>query len=198
MNSFKKPSYFINFEGIDNSGKTTLVDDIKKEFFETIPVFVTKELTTDVGLIIRKKLESNTMDSYEKVLLFAADRQRRYLKEMKEKLKTRCLFLSDRWFYSAIAYRCAEDSSIEDYVIQTNRIFIKPEITFYIDITASESIKRGAYYDEPFLDKVREVYLSLVEKYNFIKIDGMRDYNSVREEVFCSINKIITENLRIP
>lgn len=203
MNSFKKPSYFINFEGIDNSGKTTLVDDIKKEFFETIPVYVTKELTTDVGLITRKKLESNTMDSYEKVLLFAADRQQRYLKEMKEKLKTRCLFLSDRWFFSAIAYRCAEDPSIEDYVMQTNRIFIKPEITFYIDITASESVRRGAsshrtYYSEPLLDKVREGYLSLVEKYNFIKIDGMRDYNSVREEVFCSINKIITENLKIP
>ncbi len=203
MNSFKKPSYFINFEGIDNSGKTTLVDDIKKDFFETIPVYVTKELTTDVGLMIRKKLGSNTMDSYEKVLLFAADRQQRYLEEMKEKLKTRCLFLSDRWFFSAIAYRCAEDPSIEDYVMQTNRIFIKPEITFYIDITASESIKRVAssdktYYNESFLDKAREVYLSLVEKFNFIKIDGMRDYNLVREEVFRSVNKIITENLKIP
>ncbi len=202
MNSFKKPSCFINFEGIDNSGKTTLVDDIKKEFSETIPVYVTRELTTDVGIIIRKKLESNTMDLYEKVLLFAADRQQRYSKEMKEKLETRCLFLSDRWFFSAIAYRCAEDSSIEDYVIQTNRIFIKPEITFYIDITASESIKRvvssdKTYYNESFLDKVREVYLSLVGKYNFIKIDGMRDYDSVKEEVFCSVNKIITGNLGI-
>ena len=203
MNSFKKPSYFINFEGIDNSGKTTLVDDIKKEFFKTISVHVTKELTTDVGSIIRKKLGSNIMDSYEKVLLFAADRQQRYLKEMKQKLKTRCLFLSDRWFYSAIAYRCAEDSSIEDYVIQTNRIFIKPDITFYIDITASESIRRSAsshrtYYGEHLLEKAREGYLSLVEKFNFIKIDGMRDYNSVKEEVFCSINKIIAENLKIP
>ena len=203
MNSFKRPSCFINFEGIDNSGKTTLVNDIKKEFSETIPVYVTRELTTDVGIIIRKKLESNTMDSYEKVLLFAADRQQRYLKEMKGKLETRCIFLSDRWFFSAIAYRCAEDSSIEDYVIQTNKIFIKPEITFYIDITASESIKRVAssdktYYNESFLDKAREVYLSLVEKFNFIKIDGMRDYNSVKEEVFFSVNKVITENLKIP
>ena len=51
---------------------------------------------------------------------------------------------------------------------------------------------------EHLLEKAREGYLSLVEKFNFIKIDGMRDYNSVREEVFCSINKIITENLRIP
>lgn len=203
MNSFKKPSYFINFEGIDCSGKSTLIGDIKKEFSKTIPVFMTKELTTDIGSIILKKLKLHTMDPYEKVLLFAADRQQRYLKEMREKLKTRCLFLSDRWFYSAIAYRCAEDPSIRDYVIRTNSIFIKPDITFYIDITASESIRRGAsshriYYSEPLLDKVREGYLSLIEKYNFIKIDGMRDYNSVREEVFCLINKIITENLKIP
>lgn len=203
MNSFKKPSYFINFEGIDCSGKSTLIGDIKKEFSKTIPVYVTRELTTDVGIIIRKKLGTDTMDLYEKVLLFAADRQQRYSKKMKEKLKTHCLFLSDRWFFSAIVYRCAEDPSIRDYVIHTNSIFIKPDITFYIDITASESIRRGAsshrtYYSEPLLDKVREGYLSLVEKYNFIKIDGMRDYNSVREEVFRSVNKIITENLKIP
>jgi len=203
VNSFKKPSYFINFEGIDCSGKSTLIGDIKKEFSKTIPVYVTRELTTDVGIIIRKKLGSNTMDLYEKVLLFAADRQQMYSKEMKEKLKTHCLFLSDRWFFSAIVYRCAEDPSIRDYVIHTNSIFIKPDITFYIDITASESIRRSAsshrtYYSEPLLDKVREGYLSLVEKFNFIKINGMRDYNSVREEVFCSINKIITENLKIP
>lgn len=203
MDSFKTPSYFINFEGIDNSGKTTLINDIKKEFSKTIPVFVTKELTTDIGLIILKKLKLHTMDPYEKVLLFAADRQQRYLKEIREKLKTRCLFLSDRWFYSAIAYRCAEDPSIRDYVIRTNSIFIKPDITFYIDITASESIKRSeslhrTYYSEPLLYKAREVYLSLVEKFNFIKIDGMRDYNLVKEEVFCSVNKIITENLKIP
>ena len=202
MNPFERPSYFINFEGIDNSGKSTLINDIKKEFSKTIPVFVTKELTTDIGSIILKKLKLHTMDPYEKVLLFAADRQQRYLKEMKEKLKTRCLFLSDRWFFSAIAYRCAEDPSIRDYVIHTNSIFIKPDITFYIDITASESIRRSALshrtcYGEHLLDKAREGYLSLVEKFNFIKIDGMRDYNSVREEVFCSINKIITENLKI-
>ncbi|NOR17798.1 dTMP kinase [candidate division WOR-3 bacterium] len=203
MNSFKKPSYFINFEGIDCSGKSTLINDIKKEFSKTIPVFVTKELTTDIGSIILKKLKLHTMEPYEKVLLFAADRQQRYSKEMKEKLKTRCLFLSDRWFFSAIVYRCAEDPSIRGYVIHTNSIFIKPDITFYIDITASESIRRGAsshrtYYSEPLLDKAREGYLSLVEKYNFIKIDGMRDYNSVREEVFRLVNKIITENLKIP
>lgn len=203
MNSFKRPSCFINFEGIDNSGKTTLVGDIKKEFSKIIPVYITKELTTDVGRIIREKLESNTMDLYEKVLLFAADRQQRYLKEMKGKLETRCIFLSDRWFFSAIAYRCAEDPSIENYVLQINKIFIKPKITFYIDITASESIKRSVrpdkpYYDESFLNKVREVYLSLVGKFNFIKIDGMRDYNLMKEEVLCSVNKVITENLKIP
>ncbi len=203
MDSLKRPSYFINFEGIDCSGKSTLIGDIKKEFSKTISVYVTRELTTDVGIIIGKKLGSNTMDLYEKVLLFAADRQQRYSKEMKEKLKTHCLFLSDRWFYSAIAYRCAEDPSIRDYVIRTNSIFIKPDTTFYIDITASESIKRSeplqrTCYSEPLLYKAREVYLSLVEKFYFIKIDGMRDYNLVKEEIFCSVNKIITENLKIP
>lgn len=196
MKSHKKIYLFINFEGIDNSGKSTLIADIQKELSKSLTIHITKELTTNVGLLIKKKLKNKSLDSYEKVLLFAADRQRRYSRHISPKLKSRCLFLSDRWFFSAIAYRCAENSSIREYVTGVNKIFVKPDFTFYIDITARESIRRGKLlnknnYPQSFLNKVRKEYLSLAEEYDFTKIDGMREYDSVKDEVVNKIKEII-------
>lgn len=196
MTSTKKKALFINFESIDNAGKSTLISDIKREFCKYIPVYITNELTTDVGAILLQKLKDKSLDIYEKVLLFAADRQQRYSKDIRPKLNTRCLFLSDRWFYSAIAYRCAEDPSIKSYVEEVNKIFIKPNVTFYIDITAAESIKRGKiadkiYYTQSFLNKVRREYLNLISHYNFIMIDGQRQYELVKKDVFIKIENLL-------
>lgn len=196
MTLTRKKSLFINFEGIDNAGKSTLISDIKKEFCKCIPAYITRELTSDVGAILLQKLKDKSLDIYEKVLLFAADRQQRYSKDIRSKLNTRCLFLSDRWFYSAIAYRCAEDPSIKSYVEEVNKIFIKPNVTFYIDITVAESIKRGKfadknYYTQSFLNKVRREYLNLVSHYNFIMIDGQRQYELVKNDVFIKIENLL-------
>jgi len=196
LKSSKKKALFVNFEGIDNAGKSTLISDIEREFRKHIPVHVTNELTTDVGAMILQKLKDSSLDIFEKVLLFAADRQQRYLRDMKRKLNTRCLFLSDRWFYSAIAYRCAEDPSIKSYVEEVNRIFIIPDVTFYIDITAAESVKRGqiadkTHYTQSFLNKVRREYLNLTSRYNFIVIDGQRRYELVKNDVFMEIEDLL-------
>ena len=196
MYSYKKPSIFINFEGIDNTGKSNLVADIQKELHEVITVYTTSELNTDVGSLILTKLYNKLLDPYEKVLLFAADRQKRYSKDMKDKLKSKCLFLSDRWFFSAIAYRCAEDPSIRGYVREVNKIFILPDFTFYIDISANESIKRGKSlnknrYLKTYLNKVRKEYLSLIIEYNFIKINGMRKYNLIKDEIINKIKELL-------
>ena len=196
MNSLKKAALFINFEGIDNAGKSTLIADLQKQFSKSLPVHVTKELTTDVGFLIIEKLKNHSLNSYERILLFAADRQQRFSKQIKPKLKSRCLFLADRWIFSAIAYQCAENSSLRDYVTEVNRIFIKPDVTFYIDIMARESIRRGNLsnknnYPQSFLNKVRKEYLILADEYSFIKINGMREYSLVKSEVQQKVQEMV-------
>lgn len=58
MTSLRKLPLFINFEGIDNAGESTLIADLQKEFSKRLTVHVTKELTTDVGILIVEKLKN--------------------------------------------------------------------------------------------------------------------------------------------
>lgn len=197
MEKNAKKSLFISFEGIDNAGKSSLIDAIQKDISNDIPVYVTKELTTEIGGIARQKLKNNSLNSYEKVLLFAADRLQRYYNDIEPRLNNRCIILADRWFFSAIAYRCAEDQSLREYVIKVNKLFLLPDLTFYIDITADESIKRGEPYNKnnytkEFLIKVRKEYERLMGDYNFIKIDGMRNIIKIKEGIL----RTVLENLR--
>lgn len=79
---------------------------------------------------------------------------------------------------------------------EVNRIFIKPDLTFYIDITARESIRRGESlnrnnYPQSFLNKVRNEYLKLAEEYAFVKINGMREYSLVKNEVQKKIQEML-------
>jgi dTMP kinase len=193
----KRNSLFINFEGIDNSGKTTLIKDIKEIFEKEYSVYITRELTTDVGRLTLKKLKKNNISLYEKVLLFAADRVIRYEKDLKKIINDPCLIISDRWFYSALAYRSAEDESLKDYVVTVNRIFMKPDINFYIDITPEESARRGIINDKnnytaSLLGKVRNEYKKMIIEHKFVFIDGMKDYNIVKEEIISIIRSKIT------
>ena len=192
-----RDSLFINFEGIDNSGKTTLIKDIKKIFETEVTVYITYELTTDVGLLTLEKLKKNDISEYEKVLLFAADRIIRYEKDLKKIINNHCLIISDRWFYSAIAYRTAKDLSLKDYVISVNKIFLKPDINFYIDITPEESARRCIINDKnnytaSFLGKVRNEYQKMINGNGLIFIDGMRDYHKIKDEIVFLIRKAIT------
>lgn len=194
--SNNRNSIFINFEGIDNSGKTTLIKDIRKVFVKEFPVHITNELRTDVGRLVLKKLKKNNISVYEKVLLFAADRVVRIEKDLKKIINASYLIISDRWIYSAIAYRSAEDVSLKDYVISVNKIFLKPDINFYIDITPEESARRGEIndknnYTKLLLGKVRNEYKKLIKEHDFIFIDGMKDYNEIKDEVISLIRKTI-------
>lgn len=182
-------AFFINLEGIDNSGKTRLIKDIRNRYSKDYQVCVTEELTTEVGEYISAGLRSQSLDVYEKVLLFAADRQKRFIRDIEPILSEECLILSDRWFFSAIAYRCAENPETEEYVRYVNTIFPKPDITFFVDITAEESIKRGEKaskensYSKEFLEKALREYRKLSEEFGFILIDGMRNYDLIAREI---------------
>lgn len=190
-------SFFVAFEGIDNTGKSTLVEDINREFSPKIPVNITKEFTSDIGCILRTRLASRDIDFYEKVLLFAADRQRRLDQGFATHINEYCLCVADRWYFSAFAYRYAEDPDKVDYVRGVNQIFPYPDLTILIDISAEESISRGRplnmnNYEGDFLEKVRSAYKQLEKKEGFITIDGMCPYDKVKKLV---IGMIYTELL---
>lgn len=191
-------SLFVALEGIDNAGKTSLLKDVSEEFSRHIPVHVTRELTTDVGRLLHGKLQAGSTNIIEKVLLFAADRHARLASGFRDLLDTPSLCIADRWVLSALAYRCAEDADIGDYVRAVNAPFPTPDLTVLIDIPAATSITRGApldknNYPSDYLDSVRSRYLAIAPSVNAIVLDGGMEYQRLADGLI----QILHEQLRL-
>ena len=183
------------FEGLDNCGKTTIVQMLKDYYTNVgIDSEVSKEFETNIGIELKKMAIEGTLDSILKAYLFAADRYIRMKSIKDEDLKNKIL-LFDRYVPSAIAYRMAEGVD-KNFVLNINSVFPKADIGFFIDITPEESVKRNT--DTKFniksstehLGKVRREYLSILDENNLIYVDGMKPI----EQIFNDI--LVIENLK--
>ena len=165
----KKGAFFIVFEGLDGSGKgtqITLLADFLKE--KKRNVVLTKEPTqsSPQGSVIRKVLANQTKIIPEKLQdLFCQDREWHLKNIIIPALKRGDIVISDRYFFSTIAYGIA-DGLNQEVLLQKNKSFLLPDIVFYLDVKPAvcfERIKKRGNKEEIFekegvLKKVRENY----------------------------------------
>lgn len=189
------------FEGLDNCGKTTLVQMIEEYYSKLkIDAEVSKEFETNIGKELKKMAIEGTLDPVLKSYLFATDRYIRMKNIMQEDLNNK-IILFDRYVPSAIAYRMAEGIN-KNWIASINSVFPKADIGFFIDITPYESIKRNI--DTKFnikatpehLDKVRRAYLSILEENNLIYVNGMQPIENIFDEIIEKIEEFRIQNDR--
>ena len=189
------------FEGLDNCGKTTLVEMIKNYYLNIgVDAEISKEFETNIGRELKQMAKEGTLDPVLKAYLFATDRYIRMKNIRLEDLKNK-IMLFDRYVPSALAYRMAEGVN-KDWVTNINLVFPKADIGFFIDITPNESVKRNT--DTKFnikatpehLNKVRDAYLSILEENNLIYINGMQSIDKIFNEVIQKIEEFRKKNER--
>ena len=86
---YKKLRYFlVIFEGLDNCGKTTLVQMIKDYYLELgVDSEISKEFETNIGRELKNMAKEGTLDPILKAYLFATDRYIRMKNITQEDLK---------------------------------------------------------------------------------------------------------------
>ncbi len=187
------------FEGLDNCGKTTLVQMIKNYYLNNnIDVDISKEFETNIGIELENMAKKGTLDPVLKAYLFAADRYIRMKNISVDDFKNKIL-LFDRYVPSALAYRMAENLD-KEWVKSINAVFPRADIGFFIDIIPEESVRRNT--DAKFnikstpehLKKVRQAYLSILEENNLIYINGMQSIEKVYEEIISRIEEYRKNN----
>ena len=189
------------FEGLDNCGKTTLVEMIKDYYLNLeIDAEISKEFETNIGKELKKTAKEGTLDPILKAYLFATDRYIRMRNMKHEDLKNK-IMLFDRYVPSALAYRMAEGVD-KNWVTNINSVFPKADIGFFIDITADESVNRNV--DSKFnikstpehLEKVRSAYFSILDENNLIYINGMQPIENIFVEVIEKMEEFRKKNER--
>jgi dTMP kinase len=183
---------FIVFEGIDGAGSNTQTDLLVKNLSKRVHnVTSTEEPTSQsIGRYIRLILQHKEKVSAKALqLLFTADRADHVENLINPEIQKNNFIVSARYFYSTIAFGSLKFNP--EWLYQINSTFPKPDLCFYLDLPAEEAIKRISargndielFEKKETLEKVRQNYLSITDKYDIIKLDATKSPEEISNEV---------------
>jgi dTMP kinase len=172
---------FLAFEGLDGSGKSTLINGLKTEFEQRhLEYVLTREPGgSPLGDEIRQMLlrvKGDTPVARAEALLYQAGRAQHVEKLIKPALNAGKWVLSDRFDASSIAFQAGGRALSREQVEWLNDFSTggcKPDLYILLDLTVEESLKRlerrGEETDrfereaKEFHQRVRDEYLALAK-----------------------------------
>ena len=190
-----RKNFFIVFEGIDGSGKSTqaklLFNYLKENNYDA--VLLAEPSQGEYGQLIRKELSSPKELSPDYMLdLFIKDRQDDVNNNILPALKDNKIVILDRYYYSNAAYQGAMGLDAETILHQNiMQSFPKPDRVYFIDISVQTAMERinarlsnskETFEKVPFLEKVKVNYSKLADE-SFLVVDGERDVNEIHEGI---------------
>lgn len=200
------PGTFIVLEGIDGSGKTTQIKRVKNSLTKLSgkEVFLTKEPTESVVGQLIKKIVRNEIKVPKTAIqyLFCADRVIHLEKVVIPKLKEGAIVVSDRYFWSSLAYGIADRNTLlaAQSILSMYNQFLVPDFTFYLRVAVSTAISRLSQ-----MQKTKELYeekgklLKIAKGYDWVVkqfpkeitvIDGEMSVEEVTKEIIKKVSSI--------
>ena len=174
-----KKSFFICFEGVEGSGKSTQAKLLYK--------FIKKKITKNViltrepgGTLFSEKIRNLMLDKKTNIspltefFLLMAARNEHIISKINFYLKKNFIIICDRFFYSTLAYQHYLEGMDKKFIFSIQKkIFnkIHPDITFLIDLNKKESkvrINKRAKKTNRF-DKLSSYHFNKIRN-GFIKI----------------------------
>lgn len=197
--TMKSKGYFIVFEGVDGSGKSTqirLISEYLKEMGYEVEFHI-EPTKGSIGNLLWNYMrsKSRSFKPETEALLFAADRIE-HGKAIKHALNEGKIVVSDRYIHSSLAYQGAAGVS-SDWMKTLNKHALIPDLAILLDIDPSRSLERVSdrsrtiFEESEYLKKVREEYLRYVNEGELKLVDACRAVEDVHEEVLGLIIKLL-------
>ena len=203
----KEKGYFISFEGIDGSGKSTQIQKLAR-FLETLgfDVLITREPGGSVGgEEIRNLLLQGNVDRWSaetEILLFTAARRDHLERIILPAMKDDKIVICDRFTDSTRMYQGMRGPNLRNLVDMLNEKIINcdPDLTIVIDIDPQISLKRAKSretVEERFEDfgvemqlNMRNGFIELAKEFsNRIEVvNGQQSVDDLAKDI-CSIVK---------
>ena len=196
---------FIVLEGIDGCGKTTQINKL----FKWLPnsglinknatLIKTREpggstLGREIRDMILNNSKSNSPSILTELLLYSADRAEHISKIILPALQNGDWIISDRFSGSTLAYQGYGREISIDIITKLENIVcqnIRPDLTFFLDISPEESILRRKNKVEDriesegleFLKKVNHGFKLIAQENNWEIIKASEDLNSISQQI---------------
>jgi dTMP kinase len=210
-----KKSFFICFEGVEGSGKSTQAKLLYK--------FIKKKITKNViltrepgGTLFSEKIRNLMLDKKTNIspltefFLLMAARNEHIISKINFYLKKNFIIICDRFFYSTLAYQHYLEGMDKKFIFSIQKkIFNKvhPDITFLIDLNKKESkvrINKRAKKTNRFdklssyhFNKIRNGFIKISKMYKnkIVLIRGSKSLNEIQNEINTKTLKILNARL---
>lgn len=198
----------IVFEGIDGSGKSTQVLNLRKKLEEkAFAVVCFREPSQSLwGREIKAKSAiPDSLTPEEELELFQKDRAENVEANLKPALAEKKIVILDRYYYSTLAYQGAKGID-KKRILRLNKSFaVEPDLVFVLDVRAAQGLQRISerksrdflFERRDYLEEVRRNFLELSGQ-NIVHINGEKPEEDVNEDiariVFSFIKKYIAKN----
>ena len=206
-----KKSFFICFEGVEGSGKSTQA----KLLYKFIKKKITKKeiLTREPGgTLFSEKIRNLMLDKKTNIspltefFLLMAARNEHIISKINFYLKKNFIIICDRFFYSTLAYQHYLEGMDKKFIFSIQKkIFnkIHPDITFLIDLNKKDSkvrINKRAKKTNRFdklssyhFNKIRNGFIKISKMYKnkIVLIKGSKSLNEIQNEINTKTLKIL-------
>lgn len=213
MLSFSKKHKYkgvlICVEGIDGSGKSTQIELLNSWLISSnIDTILTQWNSSElISNTTKKAKKKNLLSGRTFSLLHAVDFADRLERTIKPALKAGFVVLADRYVYTAFARDAAREVDPK-WVRNMYSFAIKPDLTFYFDVSPKDSLNRICANRQPkfyeagmdmklsnnpyksyliFQNRIVEQYNKIVDEFGLVRIDAMNSIHDkqkfIREEV---------------
>jgi dTMP kinase len=210
-----KKSFFICFEGVEGSGKSTQAKLLYK--------FIKKKITKNViltrepgGTLFSEKIRNLMLDKKTNIspltefFLLMAARNEHIISKINFYLKKNFIIICDRFFYSTLAYQHYLEGMDKKFIFSIQKkIFNKvhPDITFLIDLNKKESkvrINKRAKKTNKFdklssyhFNKIRNGFIKISKMYKnkIVLIKGSKSLIEIQNEINTKTLKILNARL---
>lgn len=195
----RRKGFFITFEGIDGSGKTTqlkltekYLKNLKYEVLSLREPGSTPLSERIRRILLDKRLNIN---SVSELLLYVSARAELVEQVITPALDAGKIVLCDRFYDSTVAYQGYGRKLDIDWVRRVNRAAVGeyiPDLTFLVDITYRKSMERRKQKSDrleaeskAFFSRVRKGFLEIAsrERRRVIILDGKKSPEKIFEEV---------------
>ena len=192
----------ITIEGIDGSGKSSLVAALQDQLADLDPLFTREPGSSWLGEQVRRAI-AEEIDPIAEALLFIADHAVHVSEVIRPAMADGRLVISDRYRDSRYAYQAVTLNGIlPDPVTWLKQIHegwsITPDLTFLLVLPVTEALKRRDqggdlehFEKNDLLEGVQEHYLALAaeEPSRFIVIDAQKEEDEIHRFVADSIRQ---------
>ncbi|WP_048148487.1 dTMP kinase [Methanolacinia paynteri] len=193
----------ITIEGIDGTGKSTLVENLKGLLSDLDPVFTREPGSTWIGEAVRRGIAEG-IDPVAEALLFTADHAAHLETVIRPNLANGKIIISDRYSDSRYAYQASTLKEILPDPMRWMKSIhegwtVVPDLTFLLVIPVADAVERlneNRTHQEHFecvstLEEVKNNYLVLAEEdpKRFVLVDASLDPDEIAEFVAGEIRK---------